>query len=344
MSLSKYASAEHPSSSRRLYIQRLLRPREATQSIRLGDLKILCPSIAPSLREVITTAMISLTLDPARVVLASAAELLSGSSVSSSTQFPAASYPSISAPNSRRAQSLSGEIISRHSSLHPRSFSSAKRKLKKIFASSRRSFYCRCPMSLPHVLVKGCSVTQNYPFREDQTTIEFEHLYPMAQLKKRLLRKIGPQMKDLCPTLSRRCLTRKISLFSYFESDMMNIRPVIKKLNRARGAYWFALGVTDQQLVNKKHHRCTFRIENKKFHVPHHVKGDVARVMMYLDHSYSSLDLFDPSERQIFTQWNKADPLHPREALLLREISSAQGASLPYSTWVIPLAHSTPSP
>lgn len=230
-------------------------------------------------------------------------------------------------------------IASRGSKNHPSSFAAAKKKLRKIFAATPTTFYCRCPMSLPKVQLRGCSAVQNYNFYgASETVIEFEHIYPMARLKNKLLAKIAPLMKDACPTLSRKCLTREIPLFAHFESDMMNIRPVIKKLNRLRRSYWFALDVLNAHQLNQNYHKCTFRIQNKRFHLPHHIKGDVARVMFYLSEHYHSWNLLSSEELQAFADWNQKDPLHPSEALILRSIATAQTTTLPFSLNVVPLA------
>ena len=117
---------------------------------------------------------------------------------------------------------------------------------------------------------------------------------------------------------------------------MFNIRPVIKKLNRIRGTLWFALKPLSSSQAPS--HKCSFRIHNKRFHVPHHIKGDIARVMFYLQKNYPSWELFDEADQLTFKQWNQQDPLTAAEALILRDIAHLQGSTkLPFSLNVAPL-------
>ncbi|MCY4443706.1 MAG: endonuclease [Proteobacteria bacterium] len=222
-------------------------------------------------------------------------------------------------PHTSSAYVLSNKASHRHSS-----FSSAKRYLKDIYKYIPTSFYCGCPLKMPYAHVEKCSLWQNYAFYEPKTTVEFDHLYPMQRLKERLQHKIGPLMRSMCPTLGRKCLTKKIKLFAHFESDMFNIRPVVKKLNRLRGSKWFNFA---EMLASssKATYKCSISFQDKTFSPPPQTRGDIARMMLYLHEAYATYELFSSQEITTFKQWHKQDPMAEKEGYIIRQIAKKQG-------------------
>ena len=204
-----------------------------------------------------------------------------------------------------------------------KSFTTAKKKLKKILQGTNQSFYCQCPMNYPHVNLKDCSINQDYGLFENDQVLEFDHVYPMAKVKKLLLKRAINVINALCKKkVTRDCLRRNLEFFSYFESDMYNIRAAVKKLNRIKSSMWFKFDLIKLSARSSK--RCNFKLIQDKVSLPNNVKGDVARIMLYIDHHYKMLNPITDEEKNHFIRWSKLDPITLQEQYLIKSISQIQ--------------------
>lgn len=175
-------------------------------------------------------------------------------------------------------------------------------------------------------------MAQDLPYLQNNTsTIEFEHIYPMARLKTKLLH--IPRYRALitayCPSKKRSCLRSHLPVFSAFEGDIIHIRPVIKQLNRHRATKWFFLEkITTKDVTTKRYH-CQISFSKKHFYPPHAIKGDIARMMLLLEHKYKMLPLFSKEEITIFQNWAFMDPYHQEEHKTMAMILTAQQEKIP---------------
>ena len=216
-----------------------------------------------------------------------------------------------------------------------KSFSTAKSRLKKIFTKIDQSFYCQCPMSYPSVNILNCGISQDYSLVKSDAVLEFEHVLPMSKVKDSLLKKAQKVIRSYCTkSVSRKCLLKNLEFFSYFESDMFNIRAAVKKINRLKSSKWLSFDLANFSLsVSSSNKRCNFKINDKKVVLPSNVRGDVARIMLYLDNKYEVLDLISPSEKQNFLKWSKLDPVTKQEMYLIKEIANIQNKSKIPKAW-----------
>lgn len=96
----------------------------------------------------------------------------------------------------------------------------------------------------------------------------------------------------------------------------MNLVPAIGELNADRSN--FRYGASDP--TTGQYGKCNFEVdfENKRAYVRPEIRGDIARIYLYMSEKYS----INPSkqERQMMESWDKQDPLDDWESEKVRRI------------------------
>lgn len=141
-----------------------------------------------------------------------------------------------------------------------------------------------------------------------------EHLYPMSWVTKAL--RCG----------DRQACRRNSALFNRIESDMHNMYPARRDLNRARAAYPFR-EIRGEQHVERG---CDFEIDHRARVVEPRpaVRGEIARAMLYLAERYD-LTLYE-RQRRMLLAWHEADPPDAAERRRNRAIAALQGEANPW--------------
>lgn len=203
------------------------------------------------------------------------------------------------------------------------SFQASKLEMFRMYKTGAVSFYCGCTMELPYILTKGCSLRQDISLPGKAYKAEYEHVFAVSNIKKRMGKgNLGPVLLEGCSKKSRSCLRSSNELFKTIEGDLHNIRPVISIINRMRGS--LKIGEVKK---NVRKSGCGFKVGEKYFEPPNSVKGDVARIMLYLDRKYDSLSLLSKSRKDLFKKWNESDPVSRFEQALNNKIKEIQGDS-----------------
>lgn len=136
-----------------------------------------------------------------------------------------------------------------------------------------------------------------------------EHVYPMSWVTRAL--RCGD--RDACRRNSRR--------FNEIESDMHNMYPVRKDLNRQRGSYPFRVLRGEQHVE----HGCDMEIDHRARAVEPRpaARGEIARAMLYMADRYG-LEIY-ARQRRLLLEWHRDDPPDDAERRRNRVIEQVQG-------------------
>jgi len=162
-----------------------------------------------------------------------------------------------------------------------------------------QTFYCQVPIDR-----QGVALSCPQGWSEDDCKVEWDHIVPASFLGK----KLPCWGTDVCSIdlnwSHRRCCQETSVEFRFREANVMNLVPVLRKLNREKSH--FLPGVVQ----DKKHVKnlCGLKIDRKKkiFEPPDWRKGWVARVYLRMDEYYQLA--LSTQQRALLEQWNKAFP------------------------------------
>lgn len=151
-------------------------------------------------------------------------------------------------------------------------------------------------------------------FRPYDRSYNIEHVYPMGWVARAL--RCG----------DREACRRNNARFNEIESDMHNMYPARKDLNRARGAYPFR-EIRGEHRVERG---CDLEIDHRARVVEPRpaARGNIARAMLYLSDRYD-LEIY-ARQRQLLLEWHAADPVDEEEKRRNRLIAGVQGNTNPW--------------
>ncbi len=144
-----------------------------------------------------------------------------------------------------------------------------------------------------------------------------EHVYPMSWAARAL--RCGD--RHACRRESRR--------FNEIESDMHNMYPARRDLNKARGSYPFRELRGERQVEAG----CDLEIDHRRRAVEPRpaVRGNIARAMLYMADRYD-LKIYK-RQRRTLLEWHRADPVDKAERRRNRLIAKLQGRR---NSWIGP--------
>lgn len=213
------------------------------------------------------------------------------------------------------------------------SFRAAKLLLGEWYAREGygHTFYCGCVWSDRHVDLKSCG----YEVRRQQKRarrIEYEHIVPASRFGHSFtewteghpdcVRSSGETFHG------RRCARRASPAFERMEADMHNLVPTVGEVNGDRSNYAMAM----LEGEDREYGRCDVEIRDEQIEPRPEVRGDVARTYLYMTWAYPKKMRLTESERAMFYQWHRADPVDARERARAQAIARLQGNSNPYIT------------
>lgn len=145
--------------------------------------------------------------------------------------------------------------------------------------------------------------------------INIEHVFPMSWVTKPL--KCGD--RDSCRRNSDR--------FNRIESDMHNMYPARRDVNKSRSAMPF--GIVDGE--KRLYPGCDFEIDFKRRNVEPRpeVRGQIARSMLYMVDAYPELRLYR-RQRDLLEKWHEDYPPTREERERNNHIHRIQGNRNPY--------------
>jgi deoxyribonuclease-1 len=157
----------------------------------------------------------------------------------------------------------------------------------------------------------GIGLYCGHRFAARDRSYNIEHVYPMAWVSRAL--RCG----------DRQACRRNSDRFNDIESDMHNMYPARKDLNRERGAYPFR-EIRGERLVERG---CDLEIDHQARVVEPRPasRGNIARAMLYMADRYD-LEIF-ARQRRLLLEWHHADAVDDVERERNRTIARLQGRS-----------------
>ncbi len=153
----------------------------------------------------------------------------------------------------------------------------------------------------------GATLYCNYRFKPYDRKVNVEHVYPMGWVTKELR----------CGT--REQCRRNSSRFNRIESDMHNLYPALKEVNRMRSAYAFEMISGEKSAYQD----CDIELDHRRVEPRPAVRGDIARAMLYMSAEHD-LKLHD-RQRRLMKQWHWDDLPDKREKARNVRIGKVQG-------------------
>jgi deoxyribonuclease I len=186
-------------------------------------------------------------------------------------------------------------------------FSKAKKNLNQLVFNDneiRKTFYCGCTFSQQgEIDSNSCSIDIS---ERRNARVEWDHIVPISWIG------IGRKCwsSNMCESESgkkfggRRCCTKIDPYFNQAQNDLHNIWPSAGGINMVKSNFEandvgeFGLDVG-----------CGFLIEKKgfRFEPPNEVKGDVARVVLYMADTYEVPLGFH--QKNLLLNWAQKDPV-----------------------------------
>lgn len=152
-------------------------------------------------------------------------------------------------------------------------------------------------------------------FAARDRTYNIEHVYPMSWVTRAL--RCGD--RQACRRDSRR--------FNEIESDMHNMYPARKDINKRRGSYPFRV-IGGERWIEPE---CDFEIDYQRRQVEPRPasRGNVARAMLYMADRYD-LTIYE-RQRRMLLDWHREDPADDAERRRNRLIADVQGS---FNHWI----------
>jgi deoxyribonuclease-1 len=206
----------------------------------------------------------------------------------------------------------------------PKSFESAKKILyNEIYKGHDVTFYCGCDYDPKSKIVdwKSCGYIPRKN-AERASRIEAEHVMPAHQFGN--FRQCWREPKKVCAgkdVTGRQCCEAEDPVFETAHNDLHNLFPAVGEVNGDRSN--FNWGMVEGN--KREYGACPMEIDEsiRRAEPPDNVKGNVARVMFYMEDTYG-FKLSD-QDRQLFTVWSKQDPPDAWEIERNQRIAAIEG-------------------
>ncbi|PTQ89388.1 endonuclease [Agitococcus lubricus] len=206
----------------------------------------------------------------------------------------------------------------------PASFESAKKILyNDIYKGHNITFYCGCDYDPRSKIVDWQSC--GYKPRknpERASRIEAEHVMPAHQFGN--FRQCWREPEKVCPEkkmTGRQCCEAKDPVFETAHNDLHNLFPAVGEVNGDRSNYNWGMVEGNK----REYGACPIEVDEsiRRAEPPDAVKGDVARVMFYMEDTYG-FKLSD-QDRKLFSVWSKQDAPDAWEIERNQRIAEKQG-------------------
>jgi len=208
------------------------------------------------------------------------------------------------------------------------SFSKAKVLLHKVIHSesaSRKTFYCGCSYDEKlNVDFESCGYIPGKN-KKRAKRVEWEHIVPASVFGRKFsewnyghpdcVDSLGKKFKG------RNCASKMNRSFQFMQADMYNLVPAIGEINADRSD--FSFGIVSGE--KREYGACDFEIENRTAEPAENIRGDIARIYLYMDSAYPGFAIINEKNKKMFEAWNKSDPVDLKECVRNMEIEKIQG-------------------
>ncbi len=203
------------------------------------------------------------------------------------------------------------------------SFPSVKKALYSI--QNEKTFYCGCEFHDGKVNLDSCG----YKVRKSETRaarIEAEHVVPASKMCGQTT--AWTQGHPDCITgkgqryKGRQCAEKVIPVCDRALNDLRNLRPAIGEINGDRSDLDF--GEIPGEV--RKYGTCDFETAEKIAEPADSIRGDIARIYLFMNITYPELQFLNEVEAGMFRQWSQDDPVSPEECKRNEEVAKLQGS------------------
>jgi deoxyribonuclease-1 len=207
----------------------------------------------------------------------------------------------------------------------PATFEEAVGVATEIHEDHRRDFFCSCTYaSSGKVLKPSCG----YRTRADESLareIAWDRVVPVRAFGAHRPCWRSPMCTDASGNAFSgvQCCREKDPVFRAMEADLHNIVPMIAELNADRSNFQYG----DVRGEDRLYGACDVEIDrsHQMIEPPESVRGDIARIHLYMRDVYGDELPLTPAEVQMFEQWHAADPPDAWEVDRNRRIATIQG-------------------
>ena len=190
------------------------------------------------------------------------------------------------------------------------SFSSAKTSLaSSVYGTKGQTFYCDCSYQAKSIKSKKCGILTK-KLKKRQKRLEWEHIVPAHAFGFSF--EEWRDHKKVCGKKSkspRKCARKKNKLFKQMEGNIFNLVPSIGAVNGLRSNYSFVNSVPKEFELCKD----GLRVNKRKATPPDRVKGNIARIYMYMNERYPGRGIIGKKKKTMFQEWNLSDPIDRNE-------------------------------
>jgi deoxyribonuclease-1 len=223
----------------------------------------------------------------------------------------------------------------------PSSFSKAKKlALTQVYKDHHESFYCGCSFNnKKQVDQASCGYEPRTPITKSgkenirDNRIEWEHVLPASKMGSHLAcggterRQFSQCVKSNGKLKSGRDCCQKVNRdFRKAHNDLVNLTPAIGEVNADRSNLAYAEIIGESRAYGQ----CDFEYDtvNKTVEPAEIIRGDIARVQLYLEHTYGDVlgFTFSSEKRTMLERWNEKDPVSDWEIERNQRICKAQGS------------------
>jgi deoxyribonuclease-1 len=213
-------------------------------------------------------------------------------------------------------------------SIEALTFSQAKKKLKLIYKSQPESFYCGCNIKwqsksklIPSIETCGYEprneFTKKGNINKRAKRIEWEHVVPAWEF--------GHQLQ-CWQKGGRKYCAKKSKLFKNMEGDLHNLVPAIGEVNADRSN--FKYGLIDKEVRIYGQCDAEVNFKGRIFEPALNVRGNIARTYFYFEQQYGLK--ISKKQKQLYTAWDKLDPVDKNECNIHFKKSKIQGNDNPF--------------
>lgn len=230
--------------------------------------------------------------------------------------------------------------------IHIKNYRAAKKHLPTVFSSMENTFYCQCSYKLRDINIKSCGLETKSHYKRLKK-MEWEHVVPASRfgkafnqwlegdekcIKKRRLSNTRARAEALgggnsiyLPWVKsykgRKCARKTSKEFNKIEADMHNLRPSVGAVNASRGNFQFTEGL---HVFTPQFGDCDLRVIDGKIEPSNIIKGDIARIYLYMENAYPNRIQLSDEEKELFKVWSEMDPVTQKECLINERIFEVQ--------------------
>ena len=207
-------------------------------------------------------------------------------------------------------------------------FRTAKKHLAEVYGHGAQTFYCGCAFTGKQVDHRSCGYKPRRAFtrkgrpNKRAYRLEWEHIVPAHALGLSFRgwrqRRSIPECRKLG---GRKCAAKIHREFRLMEADLYNLVPAIGEVNGNRSNK--PPGMLPGEA--REYGTCDVEISRGKIEPRPSIRGDVARIYLYMDQAYPGRGIISRKNRKLFEAWHRADPVSPEERQRATRIRRIQG-------------------